>query len=159
MHTLFLLYLSFILGSPQLNMPYALQLETVPLSQFSIDSVTQLSRVWVLKYRLIRNKESLTPTENIEKLELAFYADSSYRLTRFNPIPNIINGDEVTENGSWELHPSDGFISVAIRHVNGRAIRSAKVYRWQVAKLSAHQLVLKQLGKGIEYLVFEEKRN
>ncbi|QCR22986.1 hypothetical protein [Pontibacter sp. SGAir0037] len=119
------------------------------------DTLTQLSKVWVLRERLQYHQENLKSAEGVPELELIFFPNNSYQITRLNPAPNAFNGKEVTETGIWKLE-EDGHISVQVKGVDGRAIQTAKLYRWHLVNLQADKLVLKQIANS-EYLVFEKK--
>ncbi|TXK44883.1 hypothetical protein FVR03_13075 [Pontibacter qinzhouensis] len=129
-----------------------------PVARTKHDSIADLSKVWVLRERFVQEEQELVSVRPVPKYVLTFHADSTYRLIQENDLPNAVNGPEVVEEGVWELDGNKGYIGVRVTQVDGRAIRSALAYRWQIARILPSQLVLSTIASGAEVLVFEEKK-
>ncbi|MCC9167280.1 hypothetical protein [Pontibacter harenae] len=81
-----------------------------PQPTFSItnDTVAQLTKVWVLRKKLQPTDNELKPVYPSENMELIFYPDYSYTLIRQNEMPNAVNGEEIVEEGRWEMGAEGG---------------------------------------------------
>ncbi|MFT2008791.1 hypothetical protein ACMA1I_08970 [Pontibacter sp. 13R65] len=152
-----LLLLLWLFASP-LTVGSALPLHE-PKTHASHDSVAELSKIWILRERFVQDEEELVSVRPVPKFVLTFHPDKTYRLIQENDIPNAVNGPEVVEEGVWELDENKGYIGVQVTQVDGRAIRSALAYRWQIARILPSQLVLSTITAGAEVLVFEERRD
>ncbi|WP_187263676.1 hypothetical protein [Pontibacter beigongshangensis] len=128
-----------------------------PVSYARQDSVAYLSKVWILRERILKEKEELVSVRPVLKLILSLHPDKTYQLIQENDLPNAVNGAEVVEEGIWELDEDNGYIGVQVTQVDGRAIRSALAYRWQIARMLPSRLVLSTVTQEGELLVFEEK--
>jgi len=110
-----------------------------------------------LREQLQQEEEALMPLVPLDSMRLIFYQDSTYKLIRYNVVPNNIHGPAVVEAGRWELDPDTGYLTVQVERVDGLSILSAPLPRWEIRKVANKQLVLRQYGMGEQYLIFGRK--
>ncbi|WP_347156622.1 hypothetical protein [Pontibacter chitinilyticus] len=121
------------------------------------DTAAMLHGDWVLQQLLVQEQDSLKPVPPVQKMELSFAPDKTYKLLRHNIPPGATVAETVMEQGDWFLNPSSGVINVKVRQINKRRIQTLPANRWQIMKLQPDHLVLQYVGQAQVYLVFERK--
>lgn len=125
--------------------------------QAAPDTAALLTRTWVLREERREGDSELQLP--LEAMVLTLRPDRTYRLVKAPKIPEGSGGEiQVVEEGRWSIDTARGLISMQTTRVDGKAILSTMMPRWQVEELSGDQLILEQFISGRVYLLFEAKK-
>ncbi len=147
--------LALTFHGPTAPVPFPASAHKILLPQ-QPDTAQLLAQTWVLReqQRLGESAPGITP----DKMQLTFRPDSTYRLIKPGRTNNGLSELQVVEEGRWTLDTARGLISMQTTSVDGRAMLSTMMPRWQIEEVSAMQLVLQQFISGKVFLLFEAQK-
>ncbi|MCX2739116.1 hypothetical protein [Pontibacter anaerobius] len=128
------------------ELPHLLQVQEA-------DTITMLSKTWVLREQFHAHRGQLEPVLPHEKIEITFRKNGTYTLARHYGVADAGSNEE----GRWKYQAADRFISMQTRQVDRSDILTTMLPRWEVRELTADKLVLRQVALSGKYLVLEVK--
>jgi hypothetical protein len=124
-------------------LPHAMALQT--------DTVAMLSKTWVSRGQLHGHKGEPEPAHPHEEIELTFRQNGTYTLIRHYGVAEAGS----VEEGRWKYKAPDRYISMQTRQVDGGAMLSTMLPRWEIIEVTDTKLVLRFLAMSGQYLVLE----